>query len=448
MKKMKSLLALITFVIAFTTCTEDDPGAADPADGEPLVTAVGIPAGPLVSGSIDASGGTLSSADGILQLSVPAGAVSASTTFSIQPIVNHCPGGHAVAYRLLPDGVMFSKPVSLTFAYSDSLVADEKFVALAYQGADNTWFSPKSVSLDEGDNTISVQTKHFSDWTVFFRLAIEPLSGSVKINKNLELKVAFVGELNTITDSEGVEINNLNNNTDISVTWEARSGTIKKQGDDGAVYTAPSEVPSPNPVEVSVTFNNVNFIQNGVSFSNPKLITRIRVFGEESIFFVEFRSSRAIQPVGNTWFTETDRGFMKVWVTSDSVRVYDIQNVDAEVLPGDLTDPDSKCKYTLVNAGHGPYHVSSNVSFGGIYSPINNQVYVGISSQTYSKGQNPTFQLTCPGSLPSQIGGGELATAPSQFSFDASKDYQEKIDVIPGGGAFPDGYLKTSITRQ
>ena len=110
-------------------------------DGDPTVTPVGIPVGPAVTASIAAGGGSLSSSDGMVQLTVPAGAVSAATTFSIQPILNFCPGGQAMAYRLSPDGIAFTKPVSLTFSYSDSLVVDEKFVALAYQGGDNTWFA-------------------------------------------------------------------------------------------------------------------------------------------------------------------------------------------------------------------------------------------------------------------------------------------------------------------
>ena len=262
------------------------------------------------------------------------------------------------------------------------------------------------------------------------------------------MNAQFVGALNTTTDSDGAEVNNLNVNTEVVTTWQANAGSIVKQTNNTALYTAPSAVPSPNPVEVSVTFNNLNFIQNGISFSNPKLTSRIRVVGEESIFFVEFTSSRSIQPVGNSWFTETDRGLMKVSVKRGVVKVYDIQNADAEVVPAFLYDPVSECTHTLSSAGNGPYHVSGNVSFGGVYSSSNNQVYVGISSESFSKGLNPSFQLTCPGGVPEKSGGEELATAPAQFSFDAGKDYQEKIDKIPGGGAFPDGYLKVAITRN
>ena len=93
MKNTILLYAALAICIAINVgCKKDSSGTNPIESDKPLVTLVGTPTGPAVTASIDASGGKLSSADGMLQLIVPAGAVSVATTFSIQPITNHCPG--------------------------------------------------------------------------------------------------------------------------------------------------------------------------------------------------------------------------------------------------------------------------------------------------------------------------------------------------------------------
>src|SRR5687768_15033479 len=97
------LVAFFFFISCKKTSKENGP-----SNFEPELTAKGQPVGLPVTKSIDASGGTLSSPDGKLTITVPAGTVSSATTFSIQPITNTLQDNKP-AYRLLPEGITLAK---------------------------------------------------------------------------------------------------------------------------------------------------------------------------------------------------------------------------------------------------------------------------------------------------------------------------------------------------
>lgn len=454
MKNIIILYSAIAICFALISGCKDD-SSTNPIDNDkPLVTLVGTPTGPAVTASIDANGGTLSSADGMLQLIVPAGAVNSATVFSIQAVSNQCPGGFGIGYRLLPEGTTFAQPVTLNFSYDDTLLANEKFLGIAYQGTDKTWFAPKVVSLNAGDNKFSVQTKHFSDWTLYQKIAIEPSFKIVKVSESLDLEVILIGEPKFITDSDGNEIYNLNISKTYVSTWEvngsssntAPGGHVVKKSEDKGTYKAPSVVPSQNPVVVSATLKNVSFTLNGVTFNNPKVTSKIRIIGKGTLFSVEFTSNRAIQPVGNNSFRESDRGRMSVLILEDeSVMVFDLYNEDAKLTPESLSD--EGCTYTVSNPGDGIFNFSPGVSFVGEYSPMYHLISVGINGTKYSMGYTPSFLETCTGGSTKTIDGYEQVAAPTGLNIDTNKDYQESVETIPYGGLFPDGFIKIAITK-
>jgi hypothetical protein len=96
-----------------------DPTAED-SKGTPLPK--GTPAGIATTKVIGAAGGTITSADGGITFTIPAGAVSANTPFPIQPITSSMPTNLELNYRLLPEGTHFAQPVTITFHYADSLL--------------------------------------------------------------------------------------------------------------------------------------------------------------------------------------------------------------------------------------------------------------------------------------------------------------------------------------
>lgn len=73
------------------------------------------------SGTVGASGGTVSSSSGA-RLDVPAGALAAATTLTVQATGDVAPGG-APVFRLGPDGTTFARPVTITLPLPPGVAA-------------------------------------------------------------------------------------------------------------------------------------------------------------------------------------------------------------------------------------------------------------------------------------------------------------------------------------
>jgi hypothetical protein len=89
----------------------------------------------IVSKEIGEVGGSVTSADGRLTVDIPAGALTESTMISIQPISSTLPMGIGDAYRLSPEGQIFSLPATITFNYDDTALrgSSSQLLYIAYQ---------------------------------------------------------------------------------------------------------------------------------------------------------------------------------------------------------------------------------------------------------------------------------------------------------------------------
>ncbi|WP_298715741.1 hypothetical protein [Chitinophaga sp.] len=170
---------LMLLALAITAgCSKSDSGNDGPPDPAPATgtpTPVGAPDGtPAASAVIGAAGGTLSSADGQLKITIPAGAFTADQTVSIERIASQNPLGVGRGYRLKPEGVRFTKPVSLTFQYfrADSIAYPPEAMRIAYQDAKGVWMA-KPATVNTDNRTATVLTDHFSDWTLFTPVRLE-----------------------------------------------------------------------------------------------------------------------------------------------------------------------------------------------------------------------------------------------------------------------------------
>src|SRR5690242_17088981 len=105
--------------------------SSEQSSGLPKPSPKGVAVAELVAGQIGPAGGSLTSDDGRLTVSVPPGAVSAPTSLSIQDITNTAPGGDGIAYRVGPDGTTFATPITLTFAADPA--EDVSALSIAYQ---------------------------------------------------------------------------------------------------------------------------------------------------------------------------------------------------------------------------------------------------------------------------------------------------------------------------
>ena len=143
------------------------PAAPVPAASAPsapvltvAITARGSALGPIAAATLSAAGGTIASVDGRLTLTVPAGALAAAQSISIQTTSNESPNGSGLAYRLLPDGLVFSSAVRLTVRYDDADIAgsDPQALMLAFQDAQGRWQPLADPVLDAAAKTVSAET--------------------------------------------------------------------------------------------------------------------------------------------------------------------------------------------------------------------------------------------------------------------------------------------------
>ncbi|WP_028604761.1 hypothetical protein [Ottowia thiooxydans] len=243
-----------------------------PAPGTPLpaVTPVGAAQGTPTSASLNSAGGTVSSADGRLSLVVPEGALAALTTLTIQPISNGAPGRVGTGYRLMPEGVTFTKPVQLRFTYADvdTVGSSASALGVGVQQKDGTW-QWQDGTLDTAAKTVTTTTTHFSDWSLVKGYQLRPGSASVKTGASLALRLAFCFGP-PAGNGSGADVGYSCDNDDDTpapfnwvVNWAvngspgggASVGTVAGNS-TGATYTAPAKVPASNPVAVSAEIQN------------------------------------------------------------------------------------------------------------------------------------------------------------------------------------------------
>lgn len=180
----------------------DPPGGTPPPGGTqpqnpptpslPSPTPVGEPTGAAVASAVvGPEGGALASADGRLLVTVPAGALSAATTLSIQPIENHAHGGAGIGYRLAPHGVTFAQPVRLGFRYTEDDVAGSApgLLRVAFQDSTRRWRMFREPEVDSVARTVSVRTTHFSDWSLVPGARLFPVRATTKPGGTVPLAV-------------------------------------------------------------------------------------------------------------------------------------------------------------------------------------------------------------------------------------------------------------------
>lgn len=193
MKRSLTLCLAFCASIFFVSCKTTTPTApVDNSKGTP--TAVGTPIGAPTTKTIDASGGSLMSPDGRLELIIPPNALSAVTAMTIQPITNLAPLGAGIGFSLTPHGQTFTQPVTLRFHYTadDRKGTDVNALGIATQKDDKIWYASNVKNLDTSARTLSVTTTHFSGWSLYRSLRISPEQASVKINGSKEVTVQLV----------------------------------------------------------------------------------------------------------------------------------------------------------------------------------------------------------------------------------------------------------------
>ncbi len=276
------ILALLALMAG---CGGDDgPAAPDPTpDPE-----VGVPDGDPSTATIGSGGGTLASSDGAFSLTIPAGALSADTGVTIQPITNVAPGGLSKGYRLSPDGLQFAAPIDITFEIADDALAvtAPEFLDGAVQRSDGRWGILAIEEVDMSERTLTCSTSHFSDYSMVSGVQIQPAAATIDRGASIVLNVVFCShEQIDVGDDDLVALIGtcdpglvpVGTFTDWSangiVGGSAAVGTVVASAGHSATYTAPATAPASNPVAVSVetTFDGMSAL----------LVSNITVRGAE-----------------------------------------------------------------------------------------------------------------------------------------------------------------------
>ncbi len=248
----------ILLVIALTAGCSSSGKPTAPTGAPPTPSAVGVAAGDPFTKSIGTAGGSLSSPDGGITITIPSGALTTDTTIGIQPITNTAGAGIGAAYRLSPSGQTFAKPVTLSFPYTDTDLNGTYAAALgiAYQDDTGRWEWQDGVALDTAAKTLTVASTHFSDWSKVPGIQLLPPSATVKPNGKVSLSVvtclAPSGNKKYIRFKCGDLPYDLASLTHvIPGTWAvdgAPGGTtghgLVSGGAESAVYTAPAKKPA------------------------------------------------------------------------------------------------------------------------------------------------------------------------------------------------------------
>jgi hypothetical protein len=289
MKKQLTILVGLVLVTLFAACKRDaeiiDPVPSDTTQASTgAITPVGVPTGTAVTATIGAVGGTLESEDKRIRVEIPAGALTADQTISIQALdKNNCPGGTGSAFRLMPHGLTFAKPATITYHYDEADMAGTHpaFLQVAFQNDKHIWQNVTVTNIDTASHAIAVKTTHFSDWALFKRLDLVPGEAAIDPGKSIKLRLMEVAP----AKNGDLPIPNVNTRDELkkyvkSWTWPNSVGTLVHTYDEGQYY-APETIPSINPVPITVVLDFPPIKDEaGHTFTDLRLVSSIFVAPE------------------------------------------------------------------------------------------------------------------------------------------------------------------------
>lgn len=286
---MKYSLFILACLLAFTSCkksTGPKPIKQPPAGH--VKHEKGAPIAAAVKSQIGSNGGKIISADGVLTVTIPAGAVESTQEFSIQQVENVL-GNGVNNYRLLPEGINFKKPVTITYFYGgqhiESMHAD--FLFLTYQDAEGYYYAANKTRGNKANATLTVETTHFSDWTFFSEYSIY-VPASHRSNGDIRLGESESVILTLLSIKPGNKEQEYSELPDLKVdplvytaTWDytPKKGTLTKIPDEARVeYKAPVEIQTSSRVLVTVSINgNIGKDNMGNSVNFMQIVQGIRL---------------------------------------------------------------------------------------------------------------------------------------------------------------------------
>lgn len=267
-----SAVLVISILYAQTGCKKKQAESASPgfnlaAASNATRTNVepGAPVLTPTSAKIGPQGGTVRSSDGKLSLNIPAGDLATETEVRIQPTDDPSGESFGPIYELSPGGVTFAQPVTLAWHLSDADLATTNLDNLVVRTSEGNeeWVRQRGVQRDEATHTITVSTNHFSRWDLAATLRLTPIYTSVYVDDVMNYLEAEARLPPTATKSPSSPKQAAGNQAESDDDLLAVPG---KSDDDGLLAT-----PDPQEKYTKNLFRNAVWRVNGVVNGDPKV---------------------------------------------------------------------------------------------------------------------------------------------------------------------------------
>jgi hypothetical protein len=263
-----SLISLLFVWACETTLPHTQDPSKNPVYRPGTVTAPGKPIGVATVKAIGPDGGSLTTPDGRLTVTIPSGALSRSIPISVEPIENTALIGVGNSYRITPEEIKFDKPA--TFAYNsteDELNGAAGFLGLAQQQADGSWAISRKAELDKTTRTISAKLTKTGRTSIVSQYVLYCNKDTLIPSEEATLQLRYTEtDLNASTSPEDEifvplpVISRINEIRDWNVngksTWDAKTGFIRLKQENGNkatfYYAAPSKLPAKGKREIAV----------------------------------------------------------------------------------------------------------------------------------------------------------------------------------------------------
>jgi hypothetical protein len=285
---MKKVLLFIAFFSGTMTDAFAQYGNALPIKILRLdsITPLGKPDGDAESKEIGDEGGTIISADGRLELLFPQGALRKKKKITVQPVINHAANGRGKAYRLLPAGIVFEKPVAIIFYYAEDEMEGSLpgLKGIAGQDEMGKWEVLQNIATDTIAKTITAHIRHFSTYTSFDKIVLKPAAKRVKVERTESMWLSVVNfQAGELSDGDlpplppRINIPEPGWNVNGIPRGDQHNGWISGDG-VSVIYNAPASVPTDNPVAVAVTLKGLQFTFNKIVFKDPVLVSHLLIY--------------------------------------------------------------------------------------------------------------------------------------------------------------------------
>jgi hypothetical protein len=273
--RILSRTAVVVLMAVFTSCGSGGDGSSTPPGAEPLMTQPGTANGSAATQTIGPNGGTLTSVDGRVEITVPAGAVDEDTSFSITPVTG--PAENAVAtYYLEPEGVTFELPVTLTFQAPESgeTRISIEGMGIAYHDVEGYW-PWLDVSRDADAKTLSVEVEHFCEFSMLEGYQLSPVDAEIQVNESIQLQVMscvapgdddLEGLLELLLTGHSYRCRPAGELEVMVTNWSVNDipggndtfGTVTAGSSRNATYKAPKQQPDPKTVMVTAEIGELS----------------------------------------------------------------------------------------------------------------------------------------------------------------------------------------------